>query len=124
VGPASALTACTDLTGRRISNAPTWTANLGAQYEFDVGDGATLTPRIDYGYVGSQWATLFQNVSQNDQLSARNIVNAQLTYGLDTWKIAAYSTNLNDLHYVSQNNSGLRFPGAPRQFGIRISKSF
>jgi len=124
VGPASPFTACVDLTGRPLSNAPTWTANFGAQYDFALGANATLTPRIDYGYVGPEWATLFQNVGQHDKLDARGIVNAQLTYGLDMWNFTAYATNLNDQHYVSQNNSGLRFPGAPRQFGVRVATTF
>ena len=124
LGPASPLTACTNLTGRTLSDAPSWTANIGAQYTFATGANATLTPRIDFGYVSSQWATLFQNVAENDLLGARNIVNAQLTYAQGTWRVTAYSTNLNNQHYVAQNNSGLRFPGAPRQFGIRLEKSF
>ncbi len=123
-GPASPLTGCTNLTSRSLSDAPTWTFNIGAQYTFDLGDSGTLTPRIDYGYVSSEWATLFQNAAAGDQLGARSIVNAQLTYALKTWTVTAYSTNLNDLHYVSQTNSGLRFPGAPRQYGLRIEKTF
>jgi len=124
VGPASPLTACTDLTGRTLSDAPSWTANIGAEYAFRIGANATLTPRIDYGYVSSEWATLFQDVSQDDLLGARSLVNAQLSYAQGTWRVTAYSTNLNNLHYVSQENSGLRFPGAPRQYGIRLQKSF
>jgi iron complex outermembrane receptor protein len=123
-GPASPLTGCTDLSGRTLSDAPTWTFNFGGQYTFDLGDGATLTPRFDYGYVSSEWATLFQNRAQNDLLDARSIANAQFTYARGTWKLTAYSTNLNDQHYVSQTNSGLRFPGAPRQYGIRFEKTF
>ena len=123
-GPASPLTACTNLSGRTLSDAPSWTANFGAQYTFAMGANATLTPRIDYGYVSSEWATLFQNVGQNDLLGARTIVNAQLTYARKAWSLTAYSTNLNDLHYVSQTNSGLRFPGAPRQYGVRLAATF
>jgi len=123
-GPANPLTACTDLTGRTISDAPSWTANIGAEYAFRIGPNATLTPRIDYGYVSSEWATLFQDASQDDLLGARSLVNAQLSYAQGTWRITAYSTNLNNLHYVSQENSGLRFPGAPRQYGLRLQKSF
>ena len=35
-----------------------------------------------------------------------------------------YSTNLTDQHYVGALNSGLRFAGPPRQFGIRVMKVF
>jgi iron complex outermembrane recepter protein len=124
VGPASPFTACTNLSGRPLSDAPTWTANIGAQYAFAVGSDATLTPRIDYGYVGAEWATLFENAAAGDLLAARSIFNADLTYARDTWTLTAYSTNLNNQHYVSQTNSGLRFPGAPRQYGLRLEKTF
>ena len=123
-GPANPGTACENLTGRPLSDAPTWTFNIGAQYDFALPGDATLTPRIDYGYVSSEWATLFQNVSQNDLLGARNIVNVEMTYAKGSWRLTGYSTNVNDLHYVSQNNSGLRFPGAPRQYGVRLEKTF
>jgi len=35
-----------------------------------------------------------------------------------------YSTNLTDQQYVGAVNSGLRFAGPPRQFGIRVMKVF
>ena len=123
-GPASPLTACTNLTGRVLSDAPSWTGNIGAEYAFAIGANATLTPRVDYGYVSSEWATLFESAAQGDLLSARSLVNAQLSYAEGTWRVTAFSTNLNDQHYVSQTNSGLRFPGAPRQFGVRVEKTF
>jgi iron complex outermembrane receptor protein len=123
-GPASPLDACENLTGRPLSDAPTYTFNIGAQYSFTLPNDATLTPRVDYGYVGAEWATLFENAAEGDLLGARSLVNAELTYAQGTWTATAYSTNLNDLHYVSQTNSGLRFPGAPRQYGIRLAKSF
>ena len=123
-GPASPFTACTNLTGRPLSDAPNWTFNIGAQYDFALPGDATLTPRVDYGYVGSEWATLFENASQDDLLRARSILNVNLTYAKGSWRLTGYSTNLTDQHYVSQTNSGLRFPGAPRQYGIRLEKSF
>jgi iron complex outermembrane receptor protein len=121
-GPGSII--CSDLSGRPLSDAPSWTANIGAQYDFSLSENATLTPRIDFGYVSSEWATLFENTSQNDLLDARRILNAQLTYARGTWTLTAYSTNLGDQHYVSQTNSNLRFPGAPRQYGVRLEKTF
>ena len=124
VGSGPASVTCTDLTGRTLSDAPTWTANIGAQYRFDLGENATLTPRIDYGYVSSEWATLFQNTADNDLLAPRSLTNAELTYAQGRWKITGYATNLTDQHYVSQVNSNLRFPGAPRQYGVRLAATF
>ncbi|HEY0105035.1 MAG TPA: TonB-dependent receptor, partial [Rhizomicrobium sp.] len=119
-GPASVL--CRNLTGRALPNAPKWPAQLGLQYALDLGDGQTLTPRIDYGLVGARWATVFQDVPF-DRLAAQNLFNAQIAFTPDdTWRITAYGTNIFNLHYVSTQLLGnLGFPGAPAQYGIRVS---
>jgi iron complex outermembrane receptor protein len=38
--------------------------------------------------------------------------------------VTGYGTNLTDEHYVSAVISGLRFAGAPRQYGLRLLKTF
>jgi iron complex outermembrane receptor protein len=112
------------LTGRSLPNAAPWTANVGVQYAFHLADNATLTPRIDYGMVESRWASVFQ-VAATDQLSAQNLVNAELTYARGDWKVTAFSTNLTDLHYVSSLALGsLAVAGPPRQYGLRVARSF
>ena len=35
-----------------------------------------------------------------------------------------WGTNLTDQHYMAALNSGLRFAGAPRQFGVRVATFF
>ncbi len=119
-----------NLSGRALPNAPKWTAQIGAQYAFDLGNDQTLTPRLDYGFVSGRWGSVFQ-VSGNpllpdDRLAAQNLLNGQITYDFDQdWQAVAYGTNLTDLHYVSTELLGkLGFPGAPRQFGIRITRTF
>lgn len=118
---------CIDLTGEENVYAPTWTFNGGLQYIFPVGEGDTLTPRIDYAYQSAQWPSVFRTGAPGSvpRIGARNLVNAQLSYGLgDTWVFTAYATNLFDLHYVAAENVSLRYAGPPRQFGIRVDKSF
>jgi iron complex outermembrane receptor protein len=122
-GPAS--TSCINLTGREQTYAPELTFNLGAQYVFDVGGGGdTLTPRFNYGHVSDQWATLFQNSARGDKVEARNIWNAQLAWTHGSLIATLYGTNIGDQHYVGAVNSGLRFVGPPRQWGVRLTKSF
>ena len=125
-GPANPATGCQDLTGRELPLAPHWTAQVGVQYAFDMGDDQTLTPRIDYGLVGAKWGSVFEDPLENDHLNAQNIFNAQLIYDRpDNWEVTAYMTNVFDLHYVATELLGtLGFAGPPRQFGIRVSKAF
>ncbi len=115
---------CHDLGGKDQTYAPNFTFNIGMQYIFQLDDNDTLTPRINYGHVSKQWATLFENSALGDDIEARDIFNAQLAWGHGDFIATLYGTNLTDQHYVAAINSGLRFAGAPRQFGIRIVTAF
>jgi len=121
-GPVSAT--CIALEGRDQTYAPEFTFNIGAQYIFEIGDSDTLTPRINYGHVSQQWATLFENPARGDRIEERNIINAQLAWSHGEWLATLYGTNLTDQHYVGAINTGLRFAGPPRQYGLRIAKTF
>jgi iron complex outermembrane receptor protein len=94
------------------------------QYEFTLGGSDTLTPRINYGHVSDQWATLFENEARGDHVEARDIVNAQLAWTHGDIVTTLWATNLTDQHYMAALNSGLRFAGPPRQFGVRVYKAF
>ncbi|WP_212758177.1 TonB-dependent receptor [Usitatibacter palustris] len=120
-GPASA--SCIALEGRDQTYAPDLTFNFGVQREFRVGDDI-ITPRFNYGYISEQWATLFQNESRGDRIESRRIVNAQIAWLHGKYLWTLYGTNLTDQHYVAAINSGLRFAGAPRQYGLRLAMSF
>jgi iron complex outermembrane receptor protein len=124
VGGPPAATNCINLKGRRQTYAPNLTFNVSGEYTFKLPGGDTITPRANFGYVGSQWATLFQNTARGDLLDARKILNAQLAYTRGTLTVTAYTTNLTDQHYVAALNSGLYFAGAPRQYGIKVLKAF
>jgi iron complex outermembrane receptor protein len=113
------------LNGRPLPNAPLWTAQAGVQYAFDLGHQQRLTPRLDYSLVGSRWATVYE-VVPGDFLQEQNILNAQMIYDYsDTLSFTAYGTNVTNDHYVTLQLLGnLGMPGPPRQFGIRVYKSF
>jgi len=115
---------CLNVRGREQTYAPELTFNIGGQYRFDLANGDTVTPRLNYGYIAPQWATLFQNVARGDRIEDRNIFNAQLAWTHGDFVTTLYATNLSDQHYVGAINSGLRFAGPPRQFGIRLMKVF
>ena len=121
-GPVSVT--CLDLKGQEQTYAPKFTMNAGAQYKLDLGGDMTLTPRVSWGHIGAQWATLFQNRARGDRIPARDIVNAQLELAFGSFAITAYATNLTDEHYPAALNSGLYFAGSPRQYGLKVLKSF
>ncbi|MDQ0465034.1 iron complex outermembrane receptor protein [Caulobacter ginsengisoli] len=115
---------CFNLDGRDQTYAPEVTANIGIQYRFTLDNGDRLIPRLNYGYVSPQWATLFENRARGDRIEQRNIFNAQFAWTHGDVITTLYATNLTDQHYIGAINSGLRFAGPPRQFGIRVMKAF
>ena len=121
-GPSSAT--CINLNGRRQTYAPNSTFNIGAEYRFRLGDKDKIIPRLNFGHVGNQWATLFENASLGDRLGDRNILNAQLAWQHGSYTITGYATNLTDQHYAGALNSGLYFAGPPRQYGVKLLKIF
>ena len=117
-----------DLSGDQNPYSPEWTFNAGMQYAIPVGQSGSLTPRVNYSYVGSQWTTLFES-PVTDYLHSYGLWNASVTYDVKQWSIQAYGLNLaNKLHVTGQlaagSNPDNEFLGNPRQFGIRISRKF
>jgi iron complex outermembrane recepter protein len=117
-GPTS--TSCIDLTGHPQTYAPNVSFNIDAQYRFVFGSKDSVTPRLTYGYVAPQWATLFDNPALGDHLSGRDILGGQVAWAHGSLITSLYGTNLTNQHYVAALNSGLNFAGFPRQYGVRL----
>jgi iron complex outermembrane receptor protein len=89
---------------------PEWTAAAGAQYEFDLGDTGTLTPRIDLSY-RSRVEGDAVNLAISS-LPGRTIMGASLIWRSadEDWQAQLAVTNLTDKYYL--NSVGAR-PAAP-----------
>jgi iron complex outermembrane receptor protein len=103
--------------------SPRWSYNFGVDYEIRLGSDHSLTPRINYAYVGPQFASYFYT-PQYDRLHARGLLSALLTLRLNQWTLEAYGTNLTNKTYVSGIAGNNEFFGAPRRYGIRGSVRF
>jgi iron complex outermembrane receptor protein len=121
-GPATV--SCVNVSGHPQTYAPDVTYNVGVQYNFKLADGDVITPIASYSHIASQWSTLFDNRSQNDYLTSRDIVNLSVGWTHAGYVVTLYSYNLTDDHYVAADLSPIRQAGAPRQFGISLLKSF
>lgn len=116
-----------DLSGSQNPLSPQWTFNAGVQYAIPVGQSGTLTPRINYSYVGPQWTTLFE--APPDYLHSFGLWNATVSYEMEKWQFQAYGLNLADKLYVAGQAAPGTNPdneelGYPRQFGIRVTRRF
>ncbi|WP_292019497.1 MULTISPECIES: TonB-dependent receptor [unclassified Brevundimonas] len=121
-GPASAN--CVNIAGNTKSYAPEFTFNAGIEYAFPLGSNMTLTPRVDYAHIGESWTTIFNNAALGDRLGARDIVNASVRLNTGPWTWAVYALNATDETCIAAINSGLRYAGPPRQYGINLTRTF
>ncbi|CAN5856411.1 TonB-dependent receptor [soil metagenome] len=103
--------------------SPKWSYNAGIQYEVQLADSVSLTPRLNYAYVGSRWTNLIYSPTL-DYLRGRGLLSAQVTLRYDDWTIEGYATNLTNKAYVSGQSGNNEFYGAPREFGVRLSTRF
>lgn len=78
---------------------PKWKASIGVQYDIEMGNIGTLTPRLDVNYQSSLY-TQAVNTSMN-RLQPYTVLNGQLTYiPNDTnWSFAVSVTNLTNKYY-------------------------
>jgi iron complex outermembrane receptor protein len=105
--------------------SPEWTYNAGVEYTIEAGEDVTITPRVNYSYVGSRYAYIaYSPIS--DRLDSHGLVSALLTVRKGNWYGVAYGTNLTDKDYVSgQATVSLNeFYGAPREYGVRVGFDF
>lgn len=112
------------ITGGKTPFAPEFSLNIGGEYEFEINDGLSLTPRVDYGYISEQSGSLI--VAPQTHLGARGLLNAQLYLRSGKFYGMLFGTNLTDERYVAgiQNSGTLWYPGAPRQYGLRVGYDF
>ncbi len=103
--------------------SPDWTYSFGAQYAFQLANGVTLTPRLNYAYVGEQFTNLFYS-PVTDRLKARGLLSALATLNFGAWQVEAYGRNLTNKDYVLGQGGGNEFYGAPREYGLRVRVDF
>jgi iron complex outermembrane recepter protein len=113
-----------DLSGSKTPFAPEFTGNIGLDYRFSFANGTTLTPRVDYAYIGKTQGGLFRSPLLT--LDKRELVNANIRLDAGPWTSTLWATNLLDETYIGgiQNNGSLYYPGARRMYGLRVARSF
>jgi iron complex outermembrane receptor protein len=103
--------------------SPKWSYNFGVEYELFVNDDISLTPRLNYAYVGPRWTNLFYN-PQTDYLKGRGLLSAMVTLQAGDWTVEAWATNLTDKEYVTGQSFNNELYGAPREYGLRVGVEF
>lgn len=119
-----------DLAGNELPRAPSFTANLGLQYEHPFADGSSLTLRGDYAHRSSFFFTPFNtNYAESPATDVYNARVAYQTAGGD-WTFAVFGKNLSDeillqTITVSGINGGtIELYAPPRTWGVEVRRAF
>lgn len=118
---------------------PDWQVSAFGRYDFEVSQDLTGGLQVNYRFRGRQdlidpgELVIFADPSQGT-LDSYSTVNAQLDFTYAPWNvdIALYARNITNNEYFSSGFTlvavGLplsqRVPGAPREWGVRLRKSF
>ena len=107
-------------------------ASVGLQYDFSVGMGGTLTPRIDVAYTDDVFSNAVN--APTNHIDGYSLVNARLTWRSMTnnWQVALEGTNLTDEYYYvtlfDLSNAAAGYihgqPSRPREFAMSVRRNF
>jgi len=107
-------------------------ASLGIQYEADLGNLGTLTPRLDVAYQSEFYTQPVNNDAYN-LVPARTLANARLTYETanKNWAVTASVTNVFDKYYALSRTENIAnfgvaqsILGRPREWMLSIARRF
>jgi iron complex outermembrane receptor protein len=115
-----------------------WTSSLGVQYAIPLGDGGSLTPRLDANYHSAYYNNNYNNYNPDGTgiavTPAMTLFNGRVTWQSShhVWSVAAFGTNLANKYYY-QSFLDLRAfgegqmsaqPGEPREWGVTFRRNF
>lgn len=115
-----------------LVNTPEWSVALGAAYTMDIGDWATLTPRVDWSYHDEQHndAVNTPQLFQDDYGLLNASVTLQTTDG--RWEGMAGVRNITDEEFLITGNSAFgtaasyveQVYGRPRAWFVSVQYNF
>ncbi|WP_353217810.1 TonB-dependent receptor [Sandarakinorhabdus sp.] len=121
-----------NLRGNELPQAPQYKFSVGAQYTIEIGDSASLVPRVDIAHTGESFGNIFNGAI--NRVPSYTVVNAQVQFNgkNDKWYLRAFVQNLTDNNavtglYVTDQSSGLFtnvFTLEPRRYGVAAGFRF
>jgi iron complex outermembrane receptor protein len=111
---------------------PRWKASAGMQYDYQIGDEGTVTPRIDLTYQGEQFANPINDPAWNE-IDGYTVLNGRLTWRskTGTWQSSLNVTNMtNKLYYLTlfDTHTSAGYvngqPAMPREWSVSLKRYF
>ncbi len=119
-----------DISGTRPSGIHDVSLTTSASYRFDLGNGTTLTPRIEYLYENE--VSLFEPENGSAPTRKVNQINANILllmengFAINVWgrNLTDDDSNITFFNSVAQAGSFNSYITPPRQWGVSIRKEF
>jgi len=114
--------------GNRLPQAPEWTANVGAEWNKDIGTLGDLVLSLDASYRGDQY--FGANNDPRDLSGDYVLVNGTIGIEKDNWRVSLWARNLldklyeNELRFVAGFEEQWVNYGKPRSYGLRFQYEF
>lgn len=120
------------LPGNSLVNTPMWSAALGVAYTAEVGDWATVTPRIDWSFHDEQYndAVNEPRLFQDDYFMLNAAVSMETLDG--KWEAVLAVKNIEDETYLITGNSAFGTSASyteqvynrPREWSLSVQYNF
>jgi iron complex outermembrane recepter protein len=114
-----------DVTGNRLNYSPEYSASVSAEYTHELASAGAIYVRGDYSWKDDAFYTPLNNPMVGQE--AYGVVNASLGYmsPRGEWTVELYGRNLSDEQYLTNVYTASAvpagIPGAPRNYGVRVS---
>lgn len=116
----------------KLVNTPKWSTALGVAYTFDVGDWATLVPRVDWSFHDAQFndAVNEPRLFQDDYTLLNAAITLQTNDG--RWEGVLAFRNITDKEYLITGNSAFNTSasyadnlyGRPAEWSLSVQYNF
>ena len=115
----------TAIGGNRLSNAPSHTIFLGAQYEYAINKKLKAVIRGEIRNLGKQYTDIQNKIEQ----PSYTLLNSRIGLTYDKYSLFVWGQNLNNERYLAYGNPDSSFGrqariAQPRTFGVTLSAKF
>jgi outer membrane receptor protein involved in Fe transport len=121
-----------NIKGKQLPQAPNFKWNVGMQYQAELNNGMTLTPRFDLIYVGQSFGNIFNGAI--NKIEGYSQINAQIQLNGrdDKWFLRGFVQNLSNGSPITGLGVGDQSQGVftniftlePRRYGVAAGIKF
>jgi iron complex outermembrane receptor protein len=115
----------TAIGGNKLSNAPSHTLFLGAQYDYEINAKAKAVFRFEVRNIGDSYTDIQNQIKQ----PSYTLLNTRVGFNFNKFGVFVWGQNLTNKRYLAYGNPDSSLGrqariGAPRTYGVTLSTKF